>query len=47
MDLRQRRQSFDYKSSFWPLAGMIIIMMVIVVRARNNNYIFCGARRKL
>ena len=32
MDMRQRRPSYDYKSSFWPLAGIIIMVMVIVGR---------------
>ena len=36
MDLRQRRPSYDYIFSFWPLAGMIM-MMIIMVRARNHN----------
>ena len=34
MDLRQRRPSYECKSSFWPPAGNMIIM-IIVVRARN------------
>ena len=38
MELRQRRPSYEYKSSFWPPAGIMIIMMVIVVRARNYDY---------
>jgi hypothetical protein len=37
MDLRQRRPSYDYKSSFWPLAG-IMVMMIIMVCARNYNF---------
>ena len=45
MDLRQRRASYDYKSSILPLAGMIVMM--IVMRARNSNDIFCNARWKL
>ena len=38
MELRQRRQSYDYRSSFWPLAGMMVMMVIIMVRARNYNY---------
>ena len=30
MDLRQRRPFYDHKSSFWPLAEIIVLMMVIV-----------------
>ena len=41
MDLRQRRPSYDYKSFLGPLAGIIIMM--IVVAARNYNSNFCGA----
>ena len=43
MDLGQRRPSYDHKSSFWPLAGMIMMVMT-VVRARNYNNNYCGAR---
>ena len=42
MDLRQRRASYDYKPRFGPLAGIMIIM--IVVRARNYNYNCCGTK---
>ena len=38
MDLWQRRPSCDYKLSFWPLAGMMMVMMIIVVPAKNYNY---------
>ena len=39
MDMWRNRPSYEYKSSFWPLLGiMIIIVMVIVARARNYNY---------
>ena len=37
MDMRRSRPSYEYKSSLWPLPGM---MVVIVVRARNYNYLF-------
>ena len=37
MDLRQRRPSYDYELSFWPPAG-IIMVMAIVVRVRDYNY---------
>ena len=36
MGSRRSRPSYDYKSSFWPPAGMIMVM--IIVRARNFNY---------
>ena len=42
MDLRQSRPSYEYKSSFWPPAG--IMMMVVVVRASNYNYNYCRAK---
>ena len=35
----------DYKMSFWPLAG--IRMMITIVRARNYNYDYYRARQKL
>ena len=35
IDLRQRRPSYNYKSSFWPPAGIIMMMIIIVVRAKN------------
>lgn len=35
----------DYRSSFWPLAG--ITMMAISVRAMNHNCNYYGARQKL
>ena len=38
-DLRQRRPSYGFKSSFWPLAGMMVV--VIVVRSRTYNYNYC------
>ena len=44
MDLWQRRPSDDYKSSFWPLAGMMIVMMIIVARDKNYNYNHCRAK---
>ena len=40
MDLRQRRSSYDYISSSWALAWMIMMVM-IVVRARNNYNSYC------
>ena len=46
MDLRQGRPSWDYKSSFWPLAGIMVIT-IIMVRARNYNYDYYGARQML
>ena len=36
MDMRRSRPFYKYKSYFWQLPGMI--MMVIMVRARNYNY---------
>ena len=45
-DMRRRRPYYDYKSSFWPLAGIMVIM-VIMVRARNYDYNYYGARQKL
>ena len=47
MDMRRRRPLEEYKSSFWPLPGMMIIMMIIVVRASNYDYDDYGARQKL
>ena len=32
MDLRQRRPSYDNKSFFGPLAGIMIIMIIIILR---------------
>ena len=43
MVLRQRRPSYDYNSSFWQLAGLIM-MIIIMMRARNYNYDYCGAK---
>ena len=34
----ERDPSYVSESSFWPPAGMIIIVMVILVSARNSNY---------
>ena len=47
MGTRRSRPYYKNKSSFWPPAEIIMIM-VIVVRARNYscNYIWCGARQK-
>ena len=45
-NLRQRRPSYGYKSSFWPLAG-ITMVVIIMVRDRNCNYNYYGARQKL
>ena len=45
MDLRQRRKSYDYKLSFGPLAGIMVVMeMMIIVRARKHNYNYCRAK---
>ena len=46
MGMRRNRPSYEYKSSFWPLPGMMVIIM-IMVRARNYKYNLCGARQKL
>ena len=46
MDLRRNRPSYEYKSSFWPPAGMIMVM-IIVVHARNYNYNYYRAHQKL
>ena len=43
MDLRQRRPSYDYNSSFWPPAGMMAVAMV-VLRVKNYNYNHCRAK---
>ena len=43
MDLKQRLPPYDYKSSFWPPAG-IMMMCIIVVRAREYNDKHCGAK---
>ena len=32
---------------FWPLAGIVVMAIIIVVRARNYNYNYYGARQKL
>ena len=45
MDMRRNCQYYEYKSSFWPLPG-IIMVMVIVVCASNYNYNFCGANQE-
>ena len=46
MNLTQNRPSYDYKSSFRPLAGMLV-MIIIVVRARNSNYNYCRLKLQL
>ena len=38
MRLRQRRPSYDHKSSLWPPAGIIMMMIIIVVHAKTYNY---------
>ena len=41
MDMRRSCPSYEFKSSFWPLPGMmIIIVMVIVVLARSYSHNF-------
>ena len=44
MDLRQSRPSYDYKSSFWPLTGMMAMMIIVAsisegfIAARRDYY---------
>ena len=42
MDLRQRRPSYDCKSSFWPLAGIMVV--ILMVRAKIYSYNYYGAK---
>ena len=42
MDLRQSRPSYEYKSSFWPPAGIIMVMVMNV--ARNYDYNYCRTK---
>ena len=35
MDLRRIRPSYEYKSSFWPLAAMVVMTVIV---ARTCNY---------
>ena len=48
MDMRRSRPYYEYKSSLWTPAE-VIVLIVIVLRARNcnHNYNRCGARQKL
>ena len=41
MDLRQNRPSYNYKSSFWPLAGMMAMMIIVA----SISEVFIAARR--
>ena len=46
--MRRNRPYYEYKSSFWPLAGIMVIMIIVVrVRSYNYNSNFCGVRQKL
>ena len=47
VDMRRRRPSYEYKSFFWPLPEIMVMIMMIVVRARNDTYNCCDAREKL
>ena len=47
MDMRRRHPSNEYKSSFWPLPKIMIMMVIIIVRARNYNLNCYGARQRL
>ena len=38
MELRQRRPSYDYKSYFWPLAGIMVVILMARAKIYSYNY---------